>query len=195
MKRAFDVFFSATGLLLLSPLFVILSLLAKLQSRGPVFFAHERMGKDFKPFSLYKFRTMHEDAQKSGPPVTVGKDSRITTLGRFLRKTKMDELPQLLNVLKGDMSFVGPRPEVRKYVEVFKQDYRNILNVKPGITDFSAIEFRNEESILGRYADPEEGYIREVLPAKIVLYKKYLDERGLFTDVKLILKTLYKIVK
>jgi lipopolysaccharide/colanic/teichoic acid biosynthesis glycosyltransferase len=193
MKRLFDITFSSLGLLLCLPLFGVIALLIKLDSKGPVFFRHERVGKHFVPFHVCKFRTMVTDSVKKGPSITSENDSRITSVGRLLRKTKLDELPQLWNVLKGEMSFVGPRPEVSKYVTMFSEDYNDILKVRPGITDYASIDFRNEEKVLSNYNDPEEGYIKEVLPAKIALYRKYLSEKGFFTDAKLILLTLLKI--
>ena len=192
MKRLVDITLSFLGLLLCLPLFALVALLIKLDSSGPVFFKHPRIGRDFQPFALCKFRTMVTQAQR-GLPITIANDPRITVAGRFLRTTKIDELPQLWNVLKGDMSLVGPRPEVPKYVELFGGEYSDILRVRPGITDYAAIEFRDEESILKKYRDPEEGYIREVLPHKIELYKKYLKEKSLLTDLKLILLTLVAV--
>lgn len=195
MKRLFDFLFSGIGLLFLLPLFLVTAILIKMESRGPVFFVQQRTGKDFKSFKLYKFRTMIADAPRQGPLITSKDDPRITRIGKFLRKTKIDELPQLWNVFKGDMSFVGPRPEVSKYIEMFRDEYREILKVKPGITDFAAIQFRDEENVLKRFKNPEDGYIKEILPTKINLYKKYLRERGLLTDMKLIFLTLWKISK
>ena len=135
------------------------------------------------------------DASQKGLSITAGDDPRITKIGKLLRKTKIDELPQLINVLKGDMSIIGPRPEVLKYVNMFRDAYKEILKIKPGITDFATIEFRDEESVLKKYSNPEDGYIKEVLPRKIELYKKYIKQMGLFTDIKLIFLTLWKIVK
>jgi lipopolysaccharide/colanic/teichoic acid biosynthesis glycosyltransferase len=195
MKRLFDIFFSIIGLIFLLPLFFAAAILIKMESRGPAFFVQQRLGKDFKSFKLYKFRTMVIDAPHRGPLITSQNDPRITRIGKFLRKTKIDELPQLWNVFKGDMSFVGPRPEVSKYIEMFKDEYREILKVKPGITDYAAIEFSDEEEVLRRFNNPEDGYIEQVLPAKIVLYKRYLREKGLLTDLKLITLTLWKIAK
>ncbi|MDI6891192.1 MAG: sugar transferase [Thermodesulfovibrionales bacterium] len=190
-----DIILSAAGLFLFLPAFLIIAILIKMDTRGPVFFIHQRVGRNFKPFSLYKFRTMIDKAQELGQQITSGSDSCITRFGKLLRKMKLDELPQLWNVLKGNMSFVGPRPEISKYIEMFRDEYREILKVKPGITDFAAIEFRDEENVLKRFKNPENGYIKEVLPIKINLYKKYLRERGLLTDMKLIMLTLWKIVK
>lgn len=195
MKRLFDIFFSLMGLTVCLPLFIIIAVLIKLDSPGAVFFRHERVGKDFRLFNLYKFRTMTTDARSRGPEITAYGDSRITRTGKLLRKAKLDELPQLLNVLKGEMSLVGPRPEVIKYVELFKDEYKEILKIKPGITDYAAIEFRDEEGILKKYKDSEEGYIKEVLPAKIRLYRKYISEKGFITDLRLIILTLLRIVK
>jgi lipopolysaccharide/colanic/teichoic acid biosynthesis glycosyltransferase len=194
IKRLFDLFFSLIGLVLLSPLFFILALWIKLDSQGPVFFRQSRVGLHGKPFRIYKFRTMFSGAESQGRQITVGDDPRITASGRFLRKYKFDELPQLINVFLGDMSLVGPRPEVPRYVEMFKIAYGPVLQVQPGITDYAAIEFRDEEEVLKKYDNPEEGYIKEVLPRKIEFYQRYLRERGFWTDLKLIFRTLQKLV-
>ena len=188
-----DIALSSLGLLLCLPLFAFAALLIKLDSRGPVFFKHRRMGRDFRPFDLCKFRTM-VNGKREGLPLTVAGDPRITSAGRFLRMTKIDELPQLWNVLKGDMSLVGPRPEAPKYVEMFSDEYGAILGIRPGITDYAAIKFRDEENILRKYRDSEEGYVREVLPQKIELYKKYLREKSLLIDLKLIFLTLFAVL-
>ncbi len=193
-KRAFDLVASLCGLVALSPLFLLTALFIKLSDGGPVFYRQSRIGRRFKPFLLLKFRTMVVDADKSGTSITTKGDRRITPVGRFLRKAKIDELPQLLNVLLGDMSIVGPRPEVAKYVEMFRNDhYNEILTIKPGITDYAAVEFRDEEAVLTAFSSPEEGYVKEVLPHKIALYKKYLREMSLCTDLKLIFQTLWRI--
>jgi len=194
-KRVFDIFFSIAGLIFLLPLLLIVSILIKLDSKGSVFFIQKRVGKNFRSFNLYKFRTMVNDNRQNNLFITSNIDPRITRVGKILRKTKIDELPQLWNVIKGDMSIVGPRPEVEKYVEIFRRDYKEILKIKPGITDYAAIEFRNEEGILRKYDSIEDGYIKEILPAKIKLYKKYLKEKNFFLDIKIILLTLWKIVK
>jgi len=173
---------------------LVIALLIKISSPGPVFFKQKRVGKNFNLFYLLKFRTMVLDAEKIGPKITKESDPRITKIGKFFRKTKIDELPQLINVLKGEISFVGPRPEVEKYVKIFKEDYRDILMMKPGITDYATIEFRNEEKILNKYENTEETYIKEILPAKIGLYKKYLREAGFITDLAIIVKTTFKII-
>jgi lipopolysaccharide/colanic/teichoic acid biosynthesis glycosyltransferase len=189
-KRIFDIIASFCGLLLLSPVMIIIALIVKLSSKGPVLFVQKRVGKGFKEFDMYKFRSMVADAEKLGPSVTKGDDKRITKIGRFLRKTKLDELPQLWNVLKGDMSLVGPRPEVMKYVEKKKKEYEKVLSVRPGITDYAAIEFRDEEEILNRFDDTEKAYIEKVLPKKIELYYQYIDNVSFINDIKVILKTL-----
>jgi len=165
----------------------------KLTSPGPVLFRQERMGVRFRPFLLLKFRSMTHGV--AGAQVTSAGDARITPVGRLLRKTKLDELPQLFNVLRGEMSLVGPRPEVRRYVEAFREDYARILEVRPGITDFAAIEYRDEETILARSANPERAYMDEVLPAKIRLYYKYLERRSFSTDLALIFRTLGAILR
>ena len=193
IKRIFDIFFSFFGLLILSPIFVILAVWIKLDSSGPVFFRQVRIGRLGRPFRIYKFRSMVVNAESKGHQITVGEDPRITKSGRFLRHHKLDELPQLINVLLGDMSLVGPRPEVPRYVELFKDAYETVLQVKPGITDYAAIEFRDEEKILKKYDQPEEGYVKEVLPKKIELYRKYIDSQGQWTDLKLIFLTLRSI--
>jgi len=193
-KRAFDAFGALLGLLLLSSVLIAAALLIKLDSRGPVFFRQERIGKGFRPFVIYKFRTMVQDALRKGGPITVGEDSRITRVGRVLRKTKIDEIPQLINVLKGEISLVGPRPEVRKYVEMFKQDYAEILTVRPGMTDLASIKYRNEVTILGQVQNPEEEYIKQILPDKITLAKKYIQRHSLLFDVTIIFRTLLKLI-
>ena len=158
-KRAFDIVATLCGGVLLLPIVIPIALWIKFGSKGPLFYIQKRVGKDFKEFDLYKFRSMVVDADKKGPSVTSGDDPRITKVGKIIRKTKIDELPQLINVLKGDMSLVGPRPEVMKFVEQKKQEYKKVLSVKPGITDNAAIEFRDEENIMEQYEDKEKAYI------------------------------------
>lgn len=199
-KRAFDLISSVCGILFLSPIFILATLAVKLSTPGPVLFSHRRIGRDFKPFSAYKFRTMVVGAHKNGAAITTGGDVRITTVGRLLRKTKVDELPQLFNVLFGDMSLVGPRPEVSQYVSLFEADYKTVLSVRPGITDYAAIEYRDEENLLSeliihKYSTTHDAYIKEVLPAKITLYKKYIAEQSFLTDLMIIFKTLSRILK
>lgn len=194
MKRLFDILFSLIGLLFLQPLFVVTAIMIKVDSQGPVFFRQGRVGKNFRRFMIYKFRTMVVDAEKKGLRITSGGDNRITKVGRILRKFKIDELPQLLNVLKGDMSLVGPRPEVIKYVEWYKDDYKRILSIRPGITDISSITFRNEESILQGVDDPEHYYVHVLLSEKMRLAQEYIQHASFSYDVKLIFKTLYKVI-
>ena len=189
-KRVFDIIATLIGGVLLLPLIVPIAIWIKLSSKGPLFYVQKRVGKDFKEFDLYKFRSMIVDADKVGPSVTSGDDPRITKVGKIIRRTKIDELPQLLNVLKGDMSLVGPRPEVMKFVEQKKAEYKKVLSAKPGITDNAAIEFRDEETIMQQYDDKEKAYIDIVLPQKIALYYKYIDNISLINDIVLILKTI-----
>jgi lipopolysaccharide/colanic/teichoic acid biosynthesis glycosyltransferase len=193
MKRLFDFLASLAGLIVLSPLLVLAAVLVRLTSPGPALFRQERMGCHFRPFFIYKFRSMVSDADRRGGPITFGNDCRITAVGHVLRKTKIDELPQLLNVLKGDMSLVGPRPEVRRYVEMFRKDYEEILQVRPGITDLASIEYRDEATVLGHAADPEKEYVEQVLPEKIRLAKEYVRRSSLWFDVKLIFLTFLEI--
>jgi lipopolysaccharide/colanic/teichoic acid biosynthesis glycosyltransferase len=194
-KRIFDIALSCVGLLLLFPVLLVVALLIKLDSRGPVFFKQERIGKGFQPFLIYKFRTMVRDAPRLGGTITFGADPRITRIGMVLRKTKIDELPQLINVLRGEMSFVGPRPEVRQYVELFRRDYEEILTVPPGITDLASLKFRDESEILGCLENPEEEYAKRLLPEKIKLAKEYINRSSLGFDTLLILKTLLKLFR
>jgi len=193
MKRGFDIVASMIGLICFLPLLLLLAFLIKLDSTGPVFFKQERIGKGFRPFLIYKFRTMVKDAPALGSPITFGNDSRITRAGRILRKVKLDELPQLINVLKGDMSFVGPRPEVHQYVEVYRADYAEILAVRPGITDLASLKYRDEAAILGQSETPEAEYVRRVLPDKIKLAKEYIQRSSLIFDLSVIWRTVFKI--
>jgi lipopolysaccharide/colanic/teichoic acid biosynthesis glycosyltransferase len=190
----FDIVASFLGLLLLTPLLLGVALLIKLDSRGPVFFRQERIGRGGRPFLIYKFRTMLPDALRRGGLITFGVDPRITRIGGLLRKTKIDELPQLINVLRGEMSLVGPRPEVREYVEQFRQDYDEILQVSPGITDLASLKYRDEAELLGQSDDPEEEYLRKVLPDKISLAKAYVRRSSFFFDFSLIVRTLIKLL-
>ena len=169
MKRLFDIFFSALGIIICIPFFIIAAILVKLDSSGPILFTQERIGKDFKPFKIYKFRTMKKAGEQDGPKITIKGDNRITGIGRLLRKYKIDELPQLFNVLKGDMSFVGPRPEISEYVNLFKTAYGKLLSIRPGITDPASICYSNEEILLSGSDNWEENYRKIVLPEKIKL--------------------------
>jgi lipopolysaccharide/colanic/teichoic acid biosynthesis glycosyltransferase len=193
MKRTFDIIVAAIGLVVLFPLLALVAVIIKLDSHGPILFKQERVGKRFRPFLIYKFRTMVENAPEIGGPITCGSDPRITRAGRMLRKTKLDEIPQLLNVLKGEMSFVGPRPEVGYYVELFRREYMGILTVRPGITDLASLKYRDEASLLGKAENPEEEYINHVLPDKIELAKHYLQRSSFVFDLGLILKTLVRV--
>jgi len=189
----FDVVVAGTGLIVFLPVFVLVAIAVKLTSSGPVFFKQQRMGRGFRPFSIYKFRSMVPGLPEQGDPITVGDDPRITPVGRFLRKTNLDELPQLINVLKGEMSLVGPRPEVPRYVEMFRGDYEEILRVRPGITDIASIEFRDEAAILGAAADPEREYVERILPEKIRLAKQYIARQSPCFDCRLILMTVWRV--
>jgi lipopolysaccharide/colanic/teichoic acid biosynthesis glycosyltransferase len=192
MKRLFDLVASPIGLLVLSPVMLFAALLIKLDSRGPVLFKQQRIGRDFCPFWIYKFRTMRE-ATHTTSSLTIGADQRITRIGKYLRASKIDELPQLLNVLKGDMSLVGPRPEVPRYVELFRPDYEKILTVRPGLTDLASLKYSDEASILGESLNPEKDYVARLLPDKIRLAKEYIERSSFAFDVKLIVETIIKI--
>jgi len=193
-KRIFDILFSFVGLVLLLPIFFIISVLIIFESKGGVFYLQTRVGQFGIDFKLFKFRTMFTDSDKKGL-ITIGmRDSRITKVGYFLRKYKLDELPQLMNVFIGNMSFVGPRPEVRKYVDMYNDHQKLVLNAKPGITDYASIEFSNENELLGNSQNPDETYISTIMPAKLELNLKYILEQGLTTDLKLIFKTILKII-
>lgn len=194
MKRIFDIFFSVIILIIFLPFGILLSLFIVLESRGGVFYQQERIGKNGVPFMLLKFRSMRKDSDKSGK-LTVGmKDSRITKTGYFIRKFKLDEFPQFINVLKGDMSIVGPRPEVREYVDLYTDEQRKILNVRPGITDLASLEYFKENELLGKSDNPQKTYIEEIMPAKIELNKHYLANPTLGNDLKIMWKTFMKIL-
>ena len=193
LKRVFDIIVSFCGIIILFPLLIIVSILIKITSKGPVLFKQVRVTKNGKLFKIYKFRTMKENSE-GNKQITVGKDNRITRIGHILRKTKLDELPQLFNVLKGEMSLVGPRPEVPKYVELYTDEQREILKVPAGITDYASIYFSNESELLGEVENPEEFYIKKIMPYKIELNKKYINEIGIMTDIKIIILTILKIL-
>ena len=194
LKRLFDFFFSLIGLIILSPLIFIISILIIIDSKGGIFYKQKRVGKNNKDFYLIKFRTMKTGADKQGLLTVGSKDSRITKVGFFLRKHKLDELPQLINILKGDLSFVGPRPEVRKYIELYDERQKQVFKVKPGLTDYASLEYINESEILSKAANPEKVYIEKIMPAKLELNLKYINESGIKTDMKIIYKTLRKIL-
>lgn len=189
-----DIFFSLIGLILLFPLFLIIGLIIILDSKGGVFYKQTRVGKDGKDFKLFKFRSMAVGSDQKGLLTVGGNDSRITKPGYFIRKYKIDELPQLINVFIGDMSLVGPRPEVRKYVDLYNQEQQKVLSVKPGITDYASIAYINENEVLGKSSNPEKNYIEEVMPSKLKLNLKYIEEKSVITDIKIIFKTIAKII-
>lgn len=194
MKRAFDILVSTIILLVFLPFGIIFSLLIALESRGGILYRQQRVGQYGKDFGLFKFRTMRPDSDKLGQ-LTVGmRDPRITRIGYFLRKYKIDEFPQFLNVIRGDMSIVGPRPEVREYVELYTDEQKKILDVKPGITDYASLEYFDESRLLGEAADPKATYINEIMPAKLALNEKYLADPTVFHDLKIMWKTFRKMV-
>ena len=194
MIRLFDILFSALGLIILSPVFVVLYLLIRIESKGGAFYIQERIGKDGQPFGLYKFRTMHIGSDSEGLLTIGDHDNRITHIGYFLRKTKIDELPQLLNVVKGDMSLVGPRPEVRKYVDMYTDEQRKVLSVRPGITDYASIEYANENELLSKTDNPDRLYIEEIMPNKLKLNMKYLEHYTITEYFKIIFLTFKRLV-
>lgn len=187
LKRAVDLLLSAAILILLSPVLAAVTLAILLESGRPVLFSQVRVGRRLRTFRILKFRTMH--IQNNGPSITVAGDRRVTRIGRILRKTKLDELPQFWNVIRGDMSIVGPRPEVPEYVHMFRERYERILALRPGITDYASIYFRNEEELLSRCSDPFLEYRDHVLPAKLDLAERYLRERGMMLDLKIIFQS------
>ena len=194
LKRIFDITLSLFGLIILLPFMLIIAILIKIDSKGSVFFKQIRVTKNGKEFKIFKYRTMRVGSDKYSQ-ITVGKDGRITKIGSFLRKYKLDEIPQLINVLIGDMSLVGPRPEVPKYVALYTDEQKEILKVRAGITDYASIEFSDENDLLASEEDPEKAYIEKIMPKKIELNKKYLSEISILTDIKIILLTIKKILK
>ena len=193
-KRLFDFSASLLGILLLSPVLIMLWLIVVLDSPGGGFYRQIRVGKDGADFGLWKFRSMRTGADKKGLLTVGGRDPRVTRAGYFLRKYKLDELPQLFNVLRGEMSLVGPRPEVRRYVDLYTVSQREVLSVRPGITDYASIEYSRENDLLAASPDPEKTYIEEIMPAKLELNHKYIREQGLLTDLKIIFRTFLKII-
>ena len=192
-KRAFDILCSFLGLTVLSPVLLVVSVLVAVTSPGGVFFRQERIGKDGRPFRIFKFRSMRKD--NAGLKITTGNDSRITPVGRCLRKSKIDELPQLINVLVGDMSFVGPRPEVADYVNLYTPYQRQVLLVRPGITGLASIRFRNENDLLTASDDPNRTYVEQIMPRKIDLDLEYIPHASVFYDIKLIFQTFAVVIK
>lgn len=195
MIRFCDIVFSAIGLLLLSPLFLLVYILIRCESKGGGFYCQQRVGRDGRMFGLYKFRSMRTGSDKKGLITVGGHDSRITRMGYFIRKYKIDELPQLWNVLKGDMSLVGPRPEVKKYVDLYTEEQRRVLSVRPGITDYASIEYVDENEILGKADDPDRVYVEEIMPAKIKLNMRYIENRSLNEYFKIIGLTFINILR
>ena len=195
MIRFFDFILSLVGLVVLAPIFIVLAIWIKSDSKGPVFYKQVRVGRNGIDFGLFKFRSMVVDADKKGLITVGGRDPRITRSGYFIRKYKLDELPQLINVLLGDMSLVGPRPEVRKYVELYTDEQQKVLSVKPGITDYASIEYMDENEILGKSNDPEKTYIEEIMPEKIKYNMKYIQNKNVSEYFKIIFLTLLKIVR
>ncbi len=194
MTRLFDILFAGIGLIVLSPLLAVLYLLVCIESPGGGFYRQKRVGKNGKDFWLYKFRSMRKGADKKGLITIGGHDSRITHTGYFIRKYKLDELPQLFNVLRGDMSLVGPRPEVRKYVDMYTSEQRKVLSVRPGITDYASIEYADENVILGQSANPDKTYIEQIMPDKIRLNMKYIANHSIGEYFKIIFLTFKKII-
>ena len=190
LKRFFDLILSFIGLLIIVPILFLITILIKISSSGPVFYKQVRVGKNNKDFKIFKFRTMHVNAHKKGLLTVGGRDPRVTSIGYYLRKFKLDELPQLINVFKGDMSFVGPRPEVRQFVNLYSEIQMKVLNVKPGITDLASIEFRNENEILSKEEDSNQYYIDNIMPKKLEINLKYINQRNLLKDFVVIIKTI-----
>ncbi len=195
MKRLFDVLASFLVLIITLPFMVGIAILISLDSKGGVFYRQQRIGKGGVPFRLYKFRTMRSDADNKSK-ITIGdRDPRVTRVGFFIRKYKLDELPQLLNILKGDMSVVGPRPEVEQYVKLYTTEQRKVLSVKPGLTDYASLEYVNESELLSKSSDPHRTYVEEIMPDKLRLNLKYINNQGFLLDIKLILDTIFKIIR
>lgn len=194
-KRAFDLFWTLPGLLVLAPVFLLIAFWIKLDDGGPVFFRQERIGLNGKPFRMWKFRTMVVDAERQGRSLTVRGDPRITRAGQGLRKLKLDELPQLLNVLRGEMSLVGPRPEVRKYVARYSPEQRRVLELTPGITDWASIKYRDENALLASVENPEQFYLETIMPEKIAINLTYAERANVWRDFGVILQTLLRLVR
>lgn len=194
IKRLFDIIASLFGIIIFSPLLIVIAIFIKLDSPGKILFKQIRVGKNGQEFAIYKFRTMVENAEALGKQITVSGDQRITKIGQFLRKYKLDELPQLFNVFEGTMSVVGPRPEVPKYVNLYTLEQRKVLEVKPGITDLASLEFRNENEILATVENPEQVYIQEIMPQKLNLNMEYITKSNLWFDLSIIFQTIWRIV-
>lgn len=195
MKRTFDLISSLIGIILLSPLYLIISLLIVFDSKGGILYKQERVGLNSKIFKVLKFRTMKPDSFSKGALTVGSRDPRITKIGYILRKYKLDELPQIFNVFVGDMSIVGPRPEVKKYTDLYTEEQKIVLKVRPGITDYASIKFRNENDLLSGSKNPEKLYIEEIMPEKLDLNIKYINDNSVFKDIKIIFETFYTIIK
>lgn len=195
LKRLFDIIFSLFGLIVISPILIAVACLIRKEDGGHVFYRGIRVGRHGKPFKMFKFRTMVMNADKIGGPSTADDDPRITKIGKKLRKYKLDELPQLINVLKGEMSFVGPRPEVQHYVDMFTEKEKAILSVRPGITDWASLWNSDEGVLLAGSPDPEKTYMEKIRPEKIQLQLKYVKEHSFWTDLKIIFQTIFKVIK
>jgi lipopolysaccharide/colanic/teichoic acid biosynthesis glycosyltransferase len=194
IKRIFDTAVALVAVVLLLPFFGLIALAVKLDSPGAVIFKQCRMGRNFRPFWIYKFRTMVADAPAQGGELTVGADGRITRVGAWLRRFKLDELPQLVNIIKGDMALVGPRPEVPRYVEMFRRDYEEILKLRPGLTDLASLKYRDEAALLAQAENPEAEYVARLLPDKIRLAKEYRRRAGLLFDLRLTTRTIFTLL-
>ena len=194
IKRLFDFIFASISLLLVLPIFLALAMLIKLEDGGPIFYRGARVGQDGRSFNIFKFRTMVVDAERLGGPSTAADDPRITRIGKFIRKYKLDEVPQLINVFKGEMSLVGPRPEVQHYVDMFTDEEKAILTVRPGITDWASLWNPDEGRILSGSPDPERTYMEKIRPTKLKLQLKYVRERSFFVDLIIILRTLATVI-
>jgi lipopolysaccharide/colanic/teichoic acid biosynthesis glycosyltransferase len=195
LKRLFDLFSSAIGILILSPILLSLWLIVVIDSKGGGFYRQVRVGLNGRDFKLWKFRTMRIGADQKGLLTVGGRDPRVTRVGYYLRKYKLDELPQLFNVFVGEMSLVGPRPEVRRYVDLYSQDQRQVLSIRPGITDYASIAYSNENDLLAASSDPEKTYIEEIMPAKLALNKKYMDEKDVWKDLRILFITVGKVIR
>jgi len=195
IKRIFDILFSLMGLVILSPFFLLIAILVKFSSRGPVFFLQDRIGMNEKIFRIIKFRTMHLDSESKGELTVGSRDPRVTSIGYILRKFKLDELPQMINVLNGDMSLVGPRPEVPKYIRLYNPEQMEVLKVRPGITDNASIKFRNENELLKNASDPEEYYIQKIMPEKLNINLEYIHTRTFFSDIGVLWRTFLSIFR
>ena len=194
MKRLFDIVASGCGLIVLSPLFLLLCILIKIDSKGPVFYKQVRVGRNGKDFLLYKFRSMYVDSDRKGLITIGGRDPRVTRMGYYIRKYKLDEFPQLINVFVGDMSLVGPRPEVRKYVDMYSTEQMCVLNVRPGITDLASIRYRNENELLEAAENPEQYYVDVIMQDKLRINLEYVAKHSLWYDIKLIFRTFWEII-